>query len=99
MGRSFCQAYIFRKFLLAQDINSSNLLGYCLNALEVLGVVLEWKKPEWIVSNLSYLQKLLEKCIKSDNHDIQEVLQRVLSIILKAIADQKTPEEEDRRGR
>lgn len=52
-------------------------------------------KPEWIVSNLSYLQKLLEKCIKSDNHDIQEVLQRVLSIILKAIADQKTPEEED----
>lgn len=85
----------FEKFLLAQDINSSNLLGYCLNALEVLGVVLEWKKPEWIVSNLSYLQKLLEKCIKSDNHDIQEVLQRVLSIILKAIADQKTPEEED----
>ena len=65
----------FEKFLLAQDINSSNLLGYCLNALEVLGVVLEWKKPEWIVSNLSYLQKLLEKCIKSDNHDIQEVLQ------------------------
>ena len=39
--------------------------------------------------------KVLEKCIKSDNHDIQEVLQRVLSIILKAIADQKTPEEED----
>ena len=33
----------FEKFLLAQDINSSNLLGYCLNALEVLGVVLEWK--------------------------------------------------------
>ena len=35
--------HIFEKFLLAQDINSSNLLGYCLNALEVLGVVLEWK--------------------------------------------------------
>lgn len=75
----------FEKFLLSNDLNSSNLLGYCLNALEVLGVVLEWKKPDWIVSNLGYLHKLLEKCIKSDNHDIQEVLQRVLRIILQAI--------------
>lgn len=79
----------FEKFLLSNDLNSSNLLGYCLNALEVLGVVLEWKKSEWIVSNLGYLQKLLEKCIKSDNHDIQEVLQRVLRIILQAINDEK----------
>ncbi|EGW30360.1 uncharacterized protein SPAPADRAFT_143045 [Spathaspora passalidarum NRRL Y-27907] len=85
----------FEKFLLSNDLNSNNLLGYCLNALEVLGVVLEWKKAEWILSNLSYLQKLLEKCIKSDNHDIQEVLQRVLSTILKAINDQKESEEEE----
>ncbi|CAI5760679.1 unnamed protein product [Candida verbasci] len=84
----------FEKFLLSNDLNSSNLLGYCLNALEVLGVVLEWKKPEWIVSNLSYLQKLLEKCIKSDNHDIQEVLQRVLCTLLQAINDQETTDEE-----
>lgn len=75
----------FEKFLLSNDLNSSNVLGYCLNALEVLGVVLEWKKPEWIISNLGYLHKLLEKCIKSDNHDIQEVLQRILRIILQAI--------------
>lgn len=79
----------FEKFLLSNDLNSSNLLGYCLNALEVLGVVLEWKKSDWIVSNLAYLQKLLEKCIKSDNHDIQEVLQRVLRIILQAFNDEK----------
>lgn len=86
----------FEKFLLSQDINSNNLLGYCLNALEVLGVVLEWKKPQWIVSNLSYLHKLLEKCIKSDNHDIQEVLQRVLCTILKSINEEKGfGEEED----
>ncbi|RCK57773.1 Transcription-associated protein 1 [Candida viswanathii] len=85
----------FEKFLLSQDINSNNLLGYCLNALEVLGVVLEWKKPEWIVSNLSYLHKLLEKCIKSDNHDIQEVLQRVLCTILKSINEEKGSDEEE----
>lgn len=75
----------FEKFLLSNDLNASNLLGYCLNALEVLGVVLEWKKAEWIISNLGYLQKLLEKCIKSENHDIQEVLQRVLRTILQAV--------------
>lgn len=88
----------FEKFLLSNDLNSSNLLGYCLNALEVLGVVLEWKSAEWIISNLAYLHKLLEKCIKSENHDIQEVLQRVLRIILLAINTQvevEVPENED----
>ncbi|KAG2731167.1 hypothetical protein G9P44_005583 [Scheffersomyces stipitis] len=85
----------FEKFLLSNDLNSSNLLGYCLNALEVLGVVLEWKKSEWIVSNLRYLHKLLEKCIKSDNHDIQEVLQRVLRIVLQAINDQRESEDDE----
>lgn len=82
----------FEKFLLSNDLNSPNLLGYCLNALEVLGVVLEWKTPEWIISNLSYLHKLLEKSVKSDNHDIQEVLQRVLRIILQAINSQSDEE-------
>lgn len=82
----------FEKFLLSNDLSSSNLFGYCLNALEVLGVVLEWKQPAWIISNLSYLHKLLEKCIKSDNHDIQEALQRVLRIILKAINIQRGSE-------
>ncbi|CUM64287.1 uncharacterized protein PRCAT00001885001 [Priceomyces carsonii] len=86
----------FEKFLLSNDLNSSNLLGYCLNALEVLGVVLEWKQPTWIITNLSYLHKLLEKCIKSDNHDIQEVLQRVLTIILQAINDRKVDEQEEK---
>lgn len=88
----------FEKFLLSSDLNSSNLLGYCLNALEVLGVVLEWKLPEWIMSNLGYLHKLLEKCVKSENHDIQEVLQRLLKIILLAINKQapaEIPEDEE----
>lgn len=82
----------FEKFLLSNDLNSSNLLGYCLNALEVLGVVLEWKDSKWILKNLEYLHKLLEKCIKSDNHDIQEVLQRVLRTILQAINEEKKDE-------
>lgn len=74
----------FEKFLLSND-QSASFLGYCLNALEVLGVVLEWKTSLWIIENLDYLHKLLEKSIKSVNHDIQEVLQRTLRLILKAI--------------
>lgn len=85
----------FEKFLLSNDLNSTNLLGYCLNALEVLGVVLEWKSAEWIISNLGYLHKLLEKCIKSENHDIQEVLQRVLQIMLQAIGSLNIPEAQE----
>lgn len=85
----------FEKFLLSNDLNLANLLGYCLNALEVLGVVLEWKLSQWIVSNLAYLHQLLEKCVKSDNHDIQEVLQRVLRIILQAANDQRKDEEDE----
>lgn len=85
----------FEKFLLSNDVNSSNLLGYCLNALEVLGVVLEWKQAKWIIENLGYLHKLLEKSVKSDNHDIQEVLQRVLRITLQAINSQNTSEDDE----
>ncbi|ODV87142.1 hypothetical protein CANARDRAFT_26566 [[Candida] arabinofermentans NRRL YB-2248] len=85
----------FERFLITADFSTSNVLGYCLNALEVLGVALEWKTSGWIVSNIAYLQKLLEKCIRSDNHDIQEVLQKVLRIILKAIKLEVPPLEED----
>lgn len=76
----------FEKFLLLNDLNLALVLGYCLNALEVLGVVLEWKLAEWIVANLAYLHRLVEKCVRSDNHDIQEVLQRVLRLMLAAVA-------------
>ncbi|KAG7751109.1 hypothetical protein KL911_003556 [Ogataea haglerorum] len=85
----------FERFLVAADFSTSNVLGYCLNALEVLGVALEWKPAEWIVSNLEYLQKLLEKCIRSDNHDIQEALQKVLNLILSAINTQVPATEEE----
>ena len=85
----------FEKFLLSNDLNSSNLLGYCLNALEVLGVVLKWKDSDWIVSNLPYLHKLLEKCVKSDNSDIQEALQRVLETILHSINEKSDPAVEE----
>jgi len=79
----------FERFLITADFSASNVLGYCLNALEVLYVALEWKTSSWIMSNLAYLQKLLEKCIKSDNHDVQESLQKVVALIFKAIREEE----------
>lgn len=84
----------FEKFLVNTDSNVSNMLVYCLNALEVFNIVLEWKTSEWILSNLSQLQNLLEKCVKSNNHDIQEALQSVILLILQAVKVEPISEED-----
>ncbi|GMM37271.1 histone acetyltransferase [Saccharomycopsis crataegensis] len=87
---------IFERFLLTNDLNSGNfsILGYCWNTLEVLGITLENKDSEWIINNLKALQRLLIKVIKTHNHDLQEVLQRVLRIILKAITEESYEDSE-----
>lgn len=85
----------FEKFLVQADLSSANLLGYCLNALDVLGIALEGKSTSWIVENISFLQSLLDKCLRSDNHDVQEGLQRVLRIILKAITEETSSDEKE----
>lgn len=84
----------FEKFLANSDSNVSNMLVYCLNSLEVLNMTLEWKTSEWIVQKIPELQALLEKCIKSNNHDIQEALQSVLCLIMQAIKLETNEEEE-----
>jgi transformation/transcription domain-associated protein len=83
----------FEKFLVQGDFSSANVLGYCLNALDVLGIALEGKSSQWMVENISFLQNLLDKCLRSDNHDVQEGLQRVLRTILKAIVKETGSDE------
>ncbi|CAI6565895.1 BBF_HP2_G0024530.mRNA.1.CDS.1 [Saccharomyces cerevisiae] len=78
----------FEKFLIFQDLDSENILYYCMNALDVLYVFFKNKTKEWIMENLPTIQNLLEKCIKSDHHDVQEALQKVLQVIMKAIKAQ-----------
>ncbi|KAL6946492.1 hypothetical protein ACO0RG_000645 [Hanseniaspora osmophila] len=79
------QLEFFEKFLNSEDLSSSNILCYCLNALNVLAIVLQQKRPLWIVANVGGLSKLLKKCIRSEHQDIQRSLQKVIGIILKAI--------------
>lgn len=80
------------KMLAAPDSKADNMLTCCVNALEALNVVLEWQPSDWIFNNLEYLQKLLDSCIRSHNQDIQEALQNVLALVIKAVTQQSNVE-------
>ncbi|GMM36217.1 hypothetical protein DASC09_035420 [Saccharomycopsis crataegensis] len=87
----------FDKFLIEPDFNNANnnnILLYCINSLEVLSVSLNHKSNEWIIDNLPALQNLLDKSIRSDNHDVQEALQKVLRSILNAIKEETDEDQE-----
>lgn len=93
--------FYFEKFLMYQDLGSENILYYCMNALDVLFVFFKNKTSEWMIENLSTIQNLLDKCLRVDHHDIQEVLQKVLTVILKAIKSKEIIEgtEEESPGK
>lgn len=80
----------FEKFLVQQDLTSPNILYYCMNALDVLDVILKNKDPAWILNNLPNIQSMLDKSLRVDHHDIQEVLQKVLNTILKTIKQEES---------
>lgn len=93
--------FYFEKFLMYQDLGSENILFYCMNALDVLYVFFQNKSTAWIIENLITIQNLLEKCLRVDHHDIQEALQKVLTVILKAIKAEEVinETEEDNPGK
>ena len=45
-----------------------------VNILQVIRIILDTKSDEWVLEQLSLIQKLLEKAIKSDNLEIQDSL-------------------------
>lgn len=83
--------FYFEKFLMYRDLGSENILFYCMNALDVLYVLFRSKSADWLIENLTMIQSLLDKCMRVDHHDIQEVLQKVLSLMLKAIKEKEAP--------
>ncbi|SCU80809.1 LAMI_0B03796g1_1 [Lachancea mirantina] len=92
----------FEKFLVQQDFSSTNILYYCMNALDVLYVLLKSKSSKWIVSNLTPIRTLLDKCLRADHHDVQQVLQKVLSTMLSAVheeEDDSMDSEEETQGK
>ncbi|KAH8199804.1 hypothetical protein TruAng_006027 [Truncatella angustata] len=45
-----------------------------VNTLQVVRIILNSKKDEWIVKNMPSVQKVLEKCLKSENPELQDCL-------------------------
>ncbi|KAL3231163.1 Transcription-associated protein 1 [Nakaseomyces bracarensis] len=90
----------FEKFLLSPDLETENILYYCINALDVLYICFKNKPSKWIYENLANIENLLSKCIKVHHHDIQEALQKVLTLILRAIKEEEKPNgtEEEQPG-
>ncbi|KAI0472046.1 FAT domain-containing protein [Xylariaceae sp. FL0804] len=45
-----------------------------INTLQVVRIILNFKSDEWILRNMPSIQKVLEKCLKSENPEIQDCL-------------------------
>ncbi|ANB14813.1 histone acetyltransferase TRA1 [Sugiyamaella lignohabitans] len=57
----------FERSLVQNELTAPNAIAFCLNALEVIKVTLERRDSKWILSNLHRLERLLEKCVRSNN--------------------------------
>lgn len=85
---------IMDQFLVANDIFDQHLPGF-LNALQVLKVILELKSDDWVMQRLPYLQKILEKPLRSELVEVQDSLQPVLARVLQAVPAEKEEGEEE----
>ncbi|KAI9104837.1 hypothetical protein DFS34DRAFT_691063 [Phlyctochytrium arcticum] len=74
---------------------AENHMNQIANAIQVLSIVMEAKSPEWIVSNIAYVHKIVEKWVKADNIRITKMLAPAMSRIFEAIhsSNQEEPSE------
>ncbi|KAK3299398.1 uncharacterized protein B0H64DRAFT_371754 [Chaetomium fimeti] len=45
-----------------------------INTLQVVRIILNFKSDEWILKHMAHVQKILDKCLKSENPEIQDCL-------------------------
>ncbi|KAI1214964.1 uncharacterized protein F4807DRAFT_466329 [Annulohypoxylon truncatum] len=45
-----------------------------INTLQVVRIILNFKSDEWILKNMPSVQKVIEKCLKSENSELQDCL-------------------------
>lgn len=84
----------FDKLLLSNELNSSSS-PLILNALYVIAITIARKPSSWIFSNISHIQTLLQKPLKSNNIGILEAALNVIVIIFDAIKADYPNEEDD----
>ncbi|KAI0019632.1 FAT domain-containing protein [Xylariomycetidae sp. FL0641] len=57
-----------------KDNYDEKFITNIINTLQVVRIILNFKSDEWIVKSMPSVQKVLEKCLKSDNPEIQDCL-------------------------
>lgn len=75
----------FERFLVQADFKNTRLISCCLNALDVMTIVLSVTSDDFIIENIGYIQTLLQKVLSSNYNGFQEASQRVLRRVLQAI--------------
>lgn len=45
-----------------------------INTLQVVRIIVNSKSDEWVLKNVTQIQKILEKCLKSENPELQDCL-------------------------
>ncbi|KAI5862854.1 hypothetical protein GGS23DRAFT_569784, partial [Durotheca rogersii] len=48
-----------------------------INTLQVVRIILNFKPDEWILKNMAPIQKVIEKCLKSENPELQDCLHQI----------------------
>lgn len=57
-----------------KDNYDDKFITNIINTLQVVRIILNFKPDEWILKNMQSVQKILEKCLKSDNPELQDCL-------------------------
>ncbi|KAH8882770.1 hypothetical protein GQ53DRAFT_847315 [Thozetella sp. PMI_491] len=57
-----------------KEKNDDKFITNIINTLQVVRVIINFKSDEWILKNMSQIQKILEKSLKSEHPEIQDCL-------------------------
>jgi transformation/transcription domain-associated protein len=68
------------------DKNDDKFITNIINTLQVVRIILNFKSDEWILKSMVHIQKILDKCLKSENPEVQDCLH---------MADQKSEGDRD----
>ena len=56
------------------DKNDDKFITNIINTLQVVRIILNFKSDEWILKSMVQIQKILDKCLKSENPEVQDCL-------------------------
>ncbi|KAI0129256.1 hypothetical protein F4776DRAFT_162016 [Hypoxylon sp. NC0597] len=57
-----------------KDNYDEKFITNIINTLQVVRIILNFKSDEWILKNMTSVQKVIEKCLKSENPELQDCL-------------------------